>query len=404
MAVEGSRVAVVGGSIAGCAAAIALLRSRCDVTIYERSSGVLRDRGFGIGLPESLHDTLASAGYLDADMPARRASERLWLVRDAESGNGMPLDAGRIAFRQPLSTLVTNWGIVWRTLRAKLPDEVYRPAATINGIEPDADGATIVTDHGDRERVDLVVGADGYRSLVRPFVAPESRPSYTGYALWRGNYPETRLTAPMPLVFDGAGVTVCFPGGHGVFYAIPDFEAGRRRLNWAVYAAPPPQTRFNGPTSLPPGTVRGDLARRLDQILSEHFPPYWADVVRLTRERELSLQPIYDVAVPAYTSGRLLVAGDAGALARPHAAAGAAKALEDALCLEHACRDHGSWEDVLARYDDERRPAGNAIVEKGRRLGRAQVEETPPWSSMTAEDFQTWMDMTLAGRRWRRDS
>ena len=47
MSVAGSRVAVVGGSIAGCATAIALGRAGCDVAVLERSSTGLRDRGAG---------------------------------------------------------------------------------------------------------------------------------------------------------------------------------------------------------------------------------------------------------------------------------------------------------------------------------------------------------------------
>ena len=41
--VRGSRVGIIGGSIAGCATAIALARLGCDVQVFERSSGVLRD-------------------------------------------------------------------------------------------------------------------------------------------------------------------------------------------------------------------------------------------------------------------------------------------------------------------------------------------------------------------------
>lgn len=44
----GSRVAVVGGSIAGCAAAIALSRVGCDVTVCGRTHADLADRGFGL--------------------------------------------------------------------------------------------------------------------------------------------------------------------------------------------------------------------------------------------------------------------------------------------------------------------------------------------------------------------
>ena len=58
MLVRGSRVGVIGGSIAGCATAIALERLGCDVQVFERSSGVLRDRGSGIAIPLALRDDL----------------------------------------------------------------------------------------------------------------------------------------------------------------------------------------------------------------------------------------------------------------------------------------------------------------------------------------------------------
>lgn len=53
-AATGLNVAIIGGSIAGCAAAIALRRVGCEVTVYERSRGTLEDRGAGIGMPLAL--------------------------------------------------------------------------------------------------------------------------------------------------------------------------------------------------------------------------------------------------------------------------------------------------------------------------------------------------------------
>ena len=45
MPVEGSKVGIIGGSIAGCATAIAMQRVGCEVTVLERSSEGLKDRG-----------------------------------------------------------------------------------------------------------------------------------------------------------------------------------------------------------------------------------------------------------------------------------------------------------------------------------------------------------------------
>ena len=58
MGIAGSKVAVVGGSIAGCATAIALTRAGCDVEVLERSSTGLRDRGAGIAMPHPLRESL----------------------------------------------------------------------------------------------------------------------------------------------------------------------------------------------------------------------------------------------------------------------------------------------------------------------------------------------------------
>ncbi|SCD41539.1 MULTISPECIES: hypothetical protein [unclassified Streptomyces] len=66
MAAAALRIGVVGGSIAGCAAAVAGFRAGADVTVYERSGAELQDRGFGIVIPPPLHRELVGSGHLDA--------------------------------------------------------------------------------------------------------------------------------------------------------------------------------------------------------------------------------------------------------------------------------------------------------------------------------------------------
>ena len=59
-------VAVVGGSIAGCSAAILLSRAGHDVHVYERSPGGLVGRGGGIGTPGPVLQGLMDEGVVDA--------------------------------------------------------------------------------------------------------------------------------------------------------------------------------------------------------------------------------------------------------------------------------------------------------------------------------------------------
>src|SRR2546430_12753090 len=83
-------------------------------------------------------------------------------------------------------------------------------------------------------------------------------------------------------------------------------------------------------------SVDEDLVAHLDRIL-DHFPTYWATVVRNTDRTELSLQPVYDAKASTYVSSRILIAGDAGTVARPHTVSGVTKAIQDAFALQRLC-------------------------------------------------------------------
>ncbi|WP_415852376.1 NAD(P)-binding protein, partial [Streptomyces albus] len=130
-------MAVVGGSIAGCAAAVALARAGCEVTVFERSRGGLRDRGAGITLPASLHGELLDAGYLSPGMRVLRRDELIWLTRDGRSPDG------RMVGRQPYPSIMASWALVWRGLRRQVPDSAYREGAAVTGVRQVGDGVEV---------------------------------------------------------------------------------------------------------------------------------------------------------------------------------------------------------------------------------------------------------------------
>jgi len=396
--VAGSRVGIVGGSIAGCAMAAAAARLGCDVAVFEASSADLEDRGAGIVIPLALRRQLTDRGYLSADTPYVHPTERLWFTAAAAA----PL--GRVMWRHAFPAAMHNWGVLWRTMRELVPEPAYRRGEAIRACRPGTDQVTVVLGDDSLEAFDLLIGADGYCSTVRETVRPDIRPAYVGYVLWRGNYEERFIADPAVLdVLDKAFVTVHFPGGHAVIYLIPGRDGrtgrGERRVNWALYGTPPPlELDLQDPTSFPPGKVPGALIERLKQIVDAHLPPAWADLVRAGGPEEISVQPIYDHAVPSFVSGRTLLVGDAAALSRPHTASGATKAMQEALALETAGSVHDSWPALVAAFDAERCGEATELVETGRLLGRGLVEHTPDWAAMSTAQVEQFISALIAGR------
>jgi 2-polyprenyl-6-methoxyphenol hydroxylase-like FAD-dependent oxidoreductase len=80
------------------------------------------------------------------------------------------------------------------------------------------------------------------------------------------------------------------------------------------------------------------------------------------------LQPIYDLETPRMAFGRVAILGDAAFVARPHVAAGVAKAADDAAALVAALAAD-AVAPALQRFEAARLPVGQRIIERARHLG-----------------------------------
>jgi 2-polyprenyl-6-methoxyphenol hydroxylase-like FAD-dependent oxidoreductase len=375
-----------------------LRRLGCDVEVFQRSREPLRGRGAGIVIPVSLLEELISRELLPSDYPACRYSRRRWIVAD-----GSP--RGRVAWESPMSAATNNWAVLWRALRAAVPDECYHAGKTVTAVRQEREGATITLADGETHLEDLVVGADGYRSTVRRLLHVDASPTIAPYVLWRGDYEESR--APDPgLIQDSdaaaASFTLPFSGGHGVIYLIPgengSTTVGERRVNWAVYTAIPPCVDPSETPSLRADEIPRKAHAFFEEAIDRGLPPKSAELVRTSTRDEIWIQPIYDKLAERYAEGRVMLIGDGGNVARPHTASGATKAFQDAPTLGRLGAAHDEWPAILAAYDAERAPEGERLVRMGRRLGRAQVESPPPWGRMTPADFKEWSAQMTAGR------
>lgn len=395
-------VGIVGGSIAGCAAAVTLVHAGHRVTVFERSPGELEGRGAGIGTQLSVLRSLVERGLIDADMPYFHA--------EGFHADGFPHVGrttaderlGHTAWVAPITTELLNWGDLYRSLRERVPDGAYRQGREVTSARM-ADRERPVLGFADEseEEFDLVVFADGYRSLGRRLLFPDAQLRYRGYVLWRGLLEETDLDDGEPL--EGMMTRVGYSGGYCVFYFVPGHAGsvarGERWVNWACYAPIPAQelprfltdrTGRRRTHSLPPSSVRLEEEARIQALARDNFPPYYGEIVAATRNT--FVQPVFTAEVPAYHKGRICLAGDAGACAPPLTGSGIFKGMNNAIDLAEALAGHDDIDDALETWSARQTHTGERIVALGRRMEEALIWSVPDFSRMDEAAMRAWWE------------
>ncbi len=390
------RIGIVGGSIAGCAAAIELGRAGHDVTCFERSEGGLTGRGAGIGTPVGTFDTLVERNLIDADTPRFVVSDHPFVGR-RDAGDRL----GHVALTLPLDMALLNWGDLWAQLRKRVPDTAYLEGRKVVRAERASDSATLLDADGSSARFGLVLFADGYRSLGRATLFSDLDVSYRGYVLWRGVLAEGDLGDSDPL--ETALYRLHYKGlpGNAVFYFVPGEDGsvhrGRRWVNWACYVPvsadelPAFLVDRSGRThqhSLPPGLMREVEERRLKDLMGEHLPTYYADIVEASTDT--FAQPIYGVTVPAYVGGRVALLGDAGSIAPPFTGSGVFKAVMNAVELADALTSDADPDRALAAWSDEQTRRGARLAALGKQMEAAFVWRAPDFSTMSEAETRSW--------------
>jgi 2-polyprenyl-6-methoxyphenol hydroxylase-like FAD-dependent oxidoreductase len=389
------RIGIVGGSIAGCSAAIALSRAGHQVAVYERSTAELTGRGAGIGTPPSVIEDLIAEDYIDADMPHFKVKSIPHIGRTNSKES-----LGHIPWVVPVTIELLNWGDLYRNLRKRVPDEIYHKGMHVTGAKVNDDQTvTLSLQNGKRPVFDLVLFADGYRSIGRELVCDASLLSYRGYVLWRGVLPESELSDSEPL--EGRLNRVGYNEGHGVFYFVPgengSVEKGERWVNWAIYVRVPEgklaeflvdRTGVQHSSSLPPGSMRPEVVERLKGMVRKRFPPYHSAIV--DSSHDTFAQPIYIAEVSSYAKERMCLMGDAGAVAQPFTAGGVFKGMNNALDLAKTLVEKGDVDQALAEWSATETATGKRLTVLGKQLEKALIWNVPDFALMDEPKMRDW--------------
>jgi 2-polyprenyl-6-methoxyphenol hydroxylase-like FAD-dependent oxidoreductase len=384
--------AIIGGSIAGCAAAIVLRKAGIDAQVFERSQASLEERGAGIAFPTELGEQLKAQGLISKEAPIFSCGLRDMVIKNTDDALW-----GKTIWSQPFNVSSMNWGTLFSNLRNGVDN--YFSGYELSNAEQIDDSVQLTFKNGEQREFDFVIFADGYDSFGRQLLFPDKKPNYCDYVVWRGIVDTALLPDAKP--FLAAAKYYLYEHGHALYYIIPKPGCTQDQpeylLNWVLYEdLTGSDKRY--PSSIAPGGLSDEQKNHLQQLADSQFPKIVSEVTRLTPKP--FLQSIYDLELPHVAQDRMALIGDAATILRPHVAAGATKALQDALALGAAFQQHSDPVEALATWNQAQtqKNAGFAAVSKS--IGKAMVTETIDWSAMTPEKMTEWWAAVMQGKTW----
>ncbi|WP_051423431.1 FAD-dependent monooxygenase [Arthrobacter sp. MA-N2] len=359
------QVLVIGGGIGGLAAAVGLRRAGHRVTVLERSTSI-GEVGAGVGMASNATSALEFLGVRSQLEPAANAVEA-WLRRRWKDGSvigSVPL--GAVASERYSSPF-------WTVHRGDLQAVLHQAATALNGAgEPvrvrlqskvatlDTAETCVELEGGEKLAADLIVGADGIRSIARQEIAGGDEPVYSGNAAYRVQVPREALLqteslrsfAEIPTMQTWMG-----PGAHVVLMPVK----GGSVLNMTVCVTEPQSSdpSWSGSSSAEDllANLQGWDARMELLVRSGGAVNRWDLFDREPLSR--------------WVAGRTCLLGDAAHPMLPYLGQGAAQALEDAVALSQGliAADPGSVAEQLQRYEELRLPRASE-VQNGSRANR----------------------------------
>jgi 2-polyprenyl-6-methoxyphenol hydroxylase-like FAD-dependent oxidoreductase len=338
------RVIVVGGGIAGLSVAIGLRRMGHDVVVLEQAPRI-DPVGAGITL---FANAMRALDRLDA-------GEAIAARGAVASHSAILTKEGRQLTRVPSDLLEGTIAVHRAYLQAELADRAGEVTLGIDvtAVEPSKDGVVAYCADGSEHRGDLLVGADGLHSIVRRAIA-DVPIRYAGYTVWRG---------VSSVSVDAGRLTESW--GVGERFGLVDIGHGR--------------TYWFATKNAPQGELDEPEGRKAELI--RRFSGWHAPIAAVLEEAEdgaiLRNDVYYVEPLPRWSTGRVVLVGDAAHATTPGIGQGAAQAIEDAVVLAERLAASADPSTALAEYETIRRPRASAVLKQSRRVDRAAQLENP---------------------------
>jgi salicylate hydroxylase len=333
---ENLKVAIIGAGLGGLAVAIALHKQNINAQVYEKAHQ-LRPVGAGLSLfPNGLNTLEAIAPGIVETLKHAGSPTRMVNLQKS-TGEIIMQSPQQLHEKYGQPMLQIRWSRLQEILASRLLPEIIHLNSRCIGFEQNDSGIEVSFEQGNKEQVDLLIGADGINSTIRQAIIGDGSPRYAGRMSWRAviKYkheliPENEVT--ITISPEGGKIFTLIDVGDGYIF----LSAGALSADDSVS-----QTAF-------------DVKSRILDTFAGWAEPVQA-IIKETDADQIVERPIWDrPPLQKWSQGRVTLLGDAAHPMTPSLGQGANTAFEDAWELQNCLLNAPNIETALANYENSR--------------------------------------------------
>lgn len=337
-------VAIVGGGLAGLAAANALARLGIKAEVFE-SAAALAEIGAAVNTSPNANKALMAIGLAEKIAAVANSSPGIY-TRNMQTGEFLEFrDRRKTSARYAAPYYTFHRADLLEALASGLDPRSIHLGHRLTGIEERDASVALSFANNVTIEADIVIGADGVRSVIRRALYGDDNPTYTGQMVWRALLKGSDVPAE---VLEPTGhIQWVGPGCHLLAYyirgtALVNIVTQEDTDKWVAEGwstrGDPDEMRLSFPNPEP----------RLEKLLS---------IVTECSKWGLFTRPLTE----NWGRGRIQLIGDAAHAMLPNAGQGACQAFEDAYILARWLAAERDPVEAFANFRRVRIPRVHAV-------------------------------------------
>lgn len=337
--IKNLKIAVVGAGYGGAAAAKALSLLGADVKVYEQAAQ-MGEVGAGIGLRPATMARFRQWGIYDAIAKVSSASDYFEIL--TATGEPIMKDTWPESGDEKQTYLIHRRDFI-EALLGVLPEGMVQLGHRLETIKDKGGHSVLTFANGETVEADLVVGADGIKSVLREQLFSDKGPVFSGEHAYR-----VVISAD-----DAHGMVVddnlrMYMGRGTKVYLLP--LRHRHQMSFDI-------TALNPDSTWAPAITKEELLKTV-----EGFDERIVGIARGLDMDTVNIRAVYDIdPVDIWHTDSVVLMGDAAHSMLHHQGQGANSAIEDAGALADSLTQAGSVREALALFQATRKPVTDEL-------------------------------------------